>query len=245
METQVFVETQSNIAERPAAARPIERDLDSYLDAIADATAVFREAVDTYVHSGADGGCWRQARRIDEHLRTLDELQQKLETRAHAQSIFDALFADMADPLAGVGRMLRDMKRQITRFAIESGFSGPGRRVPPSLVPDIEALTEDVCAAVEALVGAYRPCTLWWDQSALASGQDRVGWYEGRADQQSTALIRKIFHDEGLDIRESLALAQLVEEIDRVADFALGIERELRARRELGDRQSPVVRESH
>ena len=67
------METQVQAAERPVISRSIEGDLDSYLDAIAGATAIFREAVDVYLQTGPDGGCWRQAKRIAEHMRTLDE----------------------------------------------------------------------------------------------------------------------------------------------------------------------------
>jgi hypothetical protein len=82
------------------------------------------------------GGCWRQARSIAEHMRTLDDMQQRLETGVRPQSTLGDLVGEMIDPLTGVGRLLNDMKRQVTGFAIESGFSGPGRCVPGYLVED-------------------------------------------------------------------------------------------------------------
>jgi hypothetical protein len=161
---EVIVETHVQTAERPSISRAIESDLEGYLDAIAGATGIFREAVDAYLHTGPDGGCWRQARSIAEHMRTLDDMQQRLETGVRPQSTLGDLVGEMIDPLTGVGRLLKDMKRQVTGFAIESGFSGPGRCVPGYLVEGMQELADDVCAAVDALIESYRPSMLWWEQ---------------------------------------------------------------------------------
>lgn len=228
------METQVQVAERPVISRTIERDLDSYLDAIAGATAIFREAVDAYLQSGPNGECWWQATRISEHLRKLDDMQQKLETGVRPQSVLGGLVSEMVDPLTGVSRLLKDMKRQITGFAIESGFSGPGRCVPASLVADMQELTDKVCAAVDALVESYRPSMLWWEQSSAGDAECSVSWYENQADRLSTQVLKKLFADDTLDIEVKLPLAQLVEEIDRVADQAESIDRELRSSRRAG-----------
>lgn len=223
------METHLQAAERPAIARSIEDDLGSYLDAIADATAIFRSAVDAYLQNSPEGACWQQARRITEHLRMLDDMQQRLETEIPVRSTYGGLVSDMVDPLAGVSRLLKDMKRQITGFAIESGFVGTGRRVPEHLVADVQDLTEEVCAAVDALVESYRPCTLWWEQVSLEEEQENeVKRHESQADRLSMRLIREILGDDSLDIEVKLPLAQFVEEIDRVADEAERIDRELR-----------------
>ncbi|MBK8385337.1 MAG: hypothetical protein IPL11_06560 [Candidatus Accumulibacter sp.] len=147
------------------------------------------------------------------------------------QTLVGGLFAELMDPLTGVGRLLKDMKRQITGFAIESGFSGPGRSVPASLVPDVQELADDVCAAVDALVESYRPSMLWWEQPSQVSETQGVAWYESQADRLSMQLLKKIFGDETLELKMQLSLAQLVEEIDRVADQAESIDKALRASR--------------
>ncbi len=223
------METQVQAAERPVVSRSIESDVDSYLDAIADATAIFREAVDAYLKIGADGGCWRQARRISEHMRSVDDLQQKFETGGRPQSLLAELLLEMTNPLTGVGRLLKDMKRQITGFAIESGFSTPGRSVQAYLVRDVQELTDEVCAAVDALVESCRPAVLCWEQPSSRNAERGVCWYENRADRLSMQLLKKVFADDSLDLKVQLSLAQLVEEIDRIADQAEGIDQELRA----------------
>jgi hypothetical protein len=75
-------------------------------------------------------------------------------------------------------------------------------------------------------------------------GERSVSWYENQADRLSMKLLKKLFADESLDLKSQLSLAQLVEEIDRVADQAEGIDLELRASRTAG---LPVVgaRDSH
>lgn len=65
------------------------------------------------------------------------------------------------DPLTTVSRLVKEMKRQVTGFAIESGFSVPGRRVPAHLVADFQELADDVRGAVETLVESHRPGILW------------------------------------------------------------------------------------
>ena len=52
------------VAERPVVSRAIEGDLDCYLDAIASATVIFREAVDATLNGGSNGARWRQAERF-------------------------------------------------------------------------------------------------------------------------------------------------------------------------------------
>ncbi len=207
--------------------RTIQHDLDSYLDAISDATKIFRAAVESYLLDGPDGMCWRQARKIAEHLRAVDELQQRIEMGARAHWLVGMLVSDVSAPLASVTRLLREMKRQITGFAIESGFTRPSRRVPVELVPEMRALTATVCAAVDALIAKYRPTTGWWSGGA-ESGLLPVAWYERQADHHSSVLLKKILADHSLRIESKLPLAQLVEEIDRVADQAQGIDREVR-----------------
>ncbi|MDS4074760.1 MAG: hypothetical protein RKO68_02160 [Candidatus Accumulibacter sp.] len=205
----------------------IRRDLDNYLDAIAEATAIFRDAVDSYLRAGPDGVCWRQAKQIDDHLRAVDDLQQKIETGARAHWLIGTLVSDMDAPLAGVSRLLKEMKRQITGFAIESGFSTPGRRVPLDLLPEMQTLTRTVCATVDALIAKYRPSAGWWT-GETSTERPRVAWYENQADRCSTALLKKIFADGRLADDSKLPLAQLVEEIDRVADQAQGIDRQIK-----------------
>jgi uncharacterized protein Yka (UPF0111/DUF47 family) len=128
-------------------------------------------------------------------------------------------------PLTALGRLLRDMKRQITGLAIESGFTLRGRRVPARLVVDVQELTDEVCAAIDVLVEACRPGR----QQGLAADAGRRGvcWHEAQADRLSMALLRQILADEALDVDARLLLAQFVEEIDRVADQAEAVASEL------------------
>lgn len=231
-------------AERPVVSRSIEGDLDCYLDAIAGATVIFREAVDATLNGGSDGARWRQAERIAEHMRTLDDMQQKLETGVRQQSPFRDLICEMIDPLTGVSRLLKDMKRQVAGFAVVPGLSAPGHRVPAHLVPDIQQLTDEVCIAVDALVEDYRPATRWWKQPPAAAGERGVSWHESQADLLSMRVLKKIFADDTLDLELKLPLAQFVEEIDRVADYAEEIDKELRATRMAGQ-ATAGARESH
>jgi len=231
---EVIVETQVQTTERHVASRSIDNYLDSYLDAVADATAIFREAVAVYLKAGPEGTCWRQARGISEHMRTVDDVQQRLETAVSPQSVLGQLVQEMIDPLVGVSRLLKEMRRQVTGFAIESGFSGPGRRVPAYLMPAVQELTDEVCAAVEALVESHRPPVVLWGEQASGQEEGRVSWHEGQADRLSMELLKKIFADETLELKQKLSLAQLVEEIDRLADQAEQIAEELRLGRVAG-----------
>lgn len=226
------METQVHAARTPVRSSSFESDLDHYLDAVEAATAIFREAVDAHLahlQQSLEGGSWRQAKRITEHMRTLEYLQQRLETGVPSSSVEGDLVSEMIDPLTGVIRLLKEMKRLITGFAIESGFSGPARGVPAQLVPDIQELTDAVCAAVHALVERYRPSTSWWEQALPAEGEGGVRWHEGEADRLSMQLIKKIFAEDELDLEAKLPLAQLVEEIDRVADLAEAIDKGLQS----------------
>ncbi|ACV36980.1 hypothetical protein CAP2UW1_3728 [Candidatus Accumulibacter phosphatis] len=213
---------------RPPVSPSIEGDLDSYLDTTTDATAVFRSAVDVYLQNGAVGACWHQAKLITEHLRTLEDLQARIETGGSSVSALGRPFPAMAELTIGVTRLLKDMRRQITAFAIEAGFSNPGRRVPSHLLLDMQELSDQVCATVGALVDSYRPSTRWWEQGSAGGTKRYVSRYESQADRLSTQLIKKIFADGTLNLEVQLPLAQLVEEIDRLADHAESIDRNVR-----------------
>jgi hypothetical protein len=236
---EFIVETLIQAAERPVVSRSIEGDLDCYLDAVAGATVIFREAVDATLNGGSDGARWRQAERIAEHMRTLDDMQQKLETGVRQPSLLRDLVCEMIDPLTGVSRLLKDMKRQIAGFAVVPGLSAPGHRVPAHLVPGIQKLTDEVCIAVDALVEDYRPATRWWKQPP-AAGERGVSWHESQADLLSMQVLKKIFADDTLDLELKLPLARFVEEIDRVADYAEEIDKELRATRMAGQATAGV-----
>jgi uncharacterized protein Yka (UPF0111/DUF47 family) len=136
------------------------------------------------------------------------------------------------------------MKRQVTGFAVAPGLSAPGHRVPAHLVPDIQKLTDEVCIAVDALIEDYRPATRWWKRSPAAAGERRVSWHERQADLLSMQLLKKIFADDTVDLKLKLSLARFVEEIDRVADYAEEIDKELFSTRMAG-RATADIRDSH
>jgi hypothetical protein len=143
-------------------------DLDSYLDAIDDATTIFRSAVDVYLANGPDSACWQQAKRISEQLRRLDDMQQEIETGCPAQSAWTTWLPILMDPLTGVGRLLKDMKRQVTGFRHRVRFF---RSWPPcpraSGSPRYRNLTDEVCAAVDALVDDCRASMPWCRAAAI------------------------------------------------------------------------------
>lgn len=238
------MKTQFQAVDKVIISRSIEDDLDRYLDAVADATAIFREAVDGYLQTDKDGSCWQQARKITEKMRTLDDLQQHLETGVYSQASAGNLISGMVDPMTGVSHLLKDMKRQITSFAVESDPSRSGVCIPQHLVPDMLQLTDEVCAAVDVLVAGYRPSLQWWKEAPSGDEDRGVSWHESQADRLSMQLLKKIFGDDALEIEAKLTLARFVEEIDRVADHAEEIDRELCATRMAGQTTADA-RDSH
>jgi len=202
-------------------------DLDSYLDAVGHAPTIFRSAVEAYMQSGPEGACWQQAKRISEHMRLLDGLQRRLEAGARGDRRENELICRIIDPLGGLTRLLKEMKRQITGYAIESGFTGPGRCVPDHLLGDVHVLTGEVCAAISALVRRLRVCLSGEESASTFRCEPGVAWHEGEADRLSMLLLKRIFADERLDLETKLLLGQFVEEIDRLADHAERLDSEL------------------
>lgn len=237
------METQVRVAERSAVSTSIAITLDGYLDGVADASMIFRSAVDAYLREGSERACWQLARRIADIVRTLDDMQQTLEMRHAAQSARGGVVG--FEPLTDLSRLVKDMKRQITGFAIECGFTRCGRRVPAPLVADVQELTDEVCAAIDALVEASRPGPQGWQQPAADADGRGVGWHEARADRLSTALVRRILADEALEVKARLLLAQFVEEIDRLADQAEGVAGALQTRSMGGSGGGAAVAQAH
>ncbi|MBO3715305.1 MAG: hypothetical protein J5X23_10090 [Candidatus Accumulibacter sp.] len=237
------METQVRVAERSAVSTSIAITLDGYLDGVADASMIFRSAVDAYLREGSERACWQLARRIADIVRTLDDMQQTLEMRHAAQAARGGVVG--FEPLTDLSRLVKDMKRQITGFAIECGFTRCGRRVPAPLVADVQELTDEVCAAIDALVEASRPGPQGWQQPAADADGRGVGWHEARADRLSTALVRRILADEALEVKARLLLAQFVEEIDRLADQAEGVAGALQTRSMGGSGGGAAVAQAH
>ncbi|TLD47068.1 MAG: hypothetical protein FAZ92_00643 [Accumulibacter sp.] len=238
------METQVRVAGRSAVSTSIGTTLDGYLDGVADASMIFRSAVDAYLREGSERACWQLARRIADIVRTLDDMQQTLEMRHAAQSP-RGVGSAMSEPLTGLSRLLKDMKRQITGFAIECGFTRCGRRVPSPLIADVQELTDEVCAAIDVLVEASRSGPQGWPQPVADADSRTVGWHEARADRLSSALLRRILADEALDVKARLLLAQFVEEIDRLADQAEGVASALALRCMDGSGSAAAVAHAH
>ena len=108
------------------------------------------------------------------------------------------------------------------------------------LVAEVQELTDEVCATVDALVDSYRQRMPWSEQPSTGDQEQSVSWHEGRADRLSMQLLKTILADDAMNVEIKLPLAQFIEEIDRVADQAEGIDKELRFSRTRG--LSPVGR---
>ena len=228
------MDTQFHSAPALASRRSLENDLDRLLDAAAEATAVFRAAVEAYLTAGSESACWSLAQRISTQMCTVDELQQRFATGTRDATFESGTRPGMIEPLNAVTGLLREMRRQITAFAVESGFSGDAREVPAYLVTDLQELSDAVCAAVDELIEGCRPCMLLWGQPMCVGGDLGVSWYESQADRLSMQLIKQILADEALELKVRLHLAQVVEEVDRVADYAERVDTDLRAGRMAG-----------
>lgn len=225
---------QSRIAAQPVVARSLANSYDTLLDAMTDAGTIFRSAVGAYVENEPENTCWQQAHRIAEQLRKANDLEQVLETTAFPGSALAERMLQALDPLRSLSRLLGDMKRQVTAFAIDSGATDGGdKRMPEYLVADVLDLTNEVCAAVDALIEDLRASVLWSVDARAPQHRRSVSMHENEADRLSMLLLQRILRDEQLDVESKLALAQVVEEIDHVADSAEGIDRELHARRRL------------
>ncbi|HRF71689.1 MAG TPA: hypothetical protein PL117_02875 [Accumulibacter sp.] len=228
------MDTQFHAVPALASRRSLENDLDRLLDAATEATAIFRAAVEAYLTAGSESACWSLAQRISTQMCTVDELQQRFATGTRDATFASGTRPGMIEPLNAVTGLLREMRRQITAFAVESGFSGDAREVPAYLVTDLQELSDAVCAAVDELIEGCRPCMLLWGQPMCVGDDLGVSWYESQADRLSMQLIKQIFADEALDLKVRLHLAQVVEEVDRVADYAERVDRDLRAGRMAG-----------
>jgi len=218
------VETEISRASQTARRGTGRYDVEGYLDAIEGVTFTFRKAIEAYVNSGPNMGCWQYARSMAEQIGLIDDMRQVITMDVVPKSAAGPLLAEMLNTQTGVGRLLQDMKRQVTGFAIEAGFSGPDRRVPRSMIAGIHALSDEVCAAVRALVEHCRACCLAEQATGDAESEERVAWYESEADRLSTQMIKTILADDTLTVECKLPLTQLVEEIDRIADYAAAIE---------------------
>ena len=95
------------------------------------------------------------------------------------------------------------------------GFSIETPEIPSEFNADYEALTEEVCRAVEFLVLASR--AFFRNIEGVADHMHKVLFYEKEADKVSTKLKRSIFAAE-LPLSRKAHLRNFVEHIDNIAD---------------------------
>ena len=187
----------------------LENQIDEFLDKLSQSGLLFRRAVQHYLTAGATAEFEEKLSHVNGLESEADHLRRSIETRLYAHTLIPDSRGDVLGLLENLDSVLNLIEGALWGFSIETP------EIPSEFNADYEALTEEVCRAVESLVLASR--AFFRNIEGVADHMHKVLFYEKEADRVSTKLKRRIFGSD-LPLSQKAHLRNFVEHIDNIAD---------------------------
>lgn len=189
--------------------KALEKQIDEFLDKLSESALLFGRAVEHYLRAGATAEFEEKLSHVNTLESTADSLRRSIETRLYAHTLIPDSRGDVLGLLENLDSVLNLIEGALWGFSIETP------EIPQELNGDYEALTEEVCRAVEALVLASR--AFFRNLEGVNDHMHKVLFYEKEADKVSTRLKRRIFASD-LPLSHKAHIRNFVEHIDNIAD---------------------------
>jgi len=189
--------------------KALENQIDEFLNKLSESGLLFGRAVDHYLSAGVTAEFEEILTHVNALESTADGLRRSVETQLYAYTLIPESRGDVLGLLENLDSVLNLIEGALWGFSIEKP------EIPTQFNSDYEALTEEVCRAVEALVLASR--AFFRNIEGVNDNMHKVLFYEKEADKVSTRLKRNIFASD-LPLSQKAHLRQFVEHIDNIAD---------------------------
>jgi predicted phosphate transport protein (TIGR00153 family) len=191
--------------------RELEGEIDEFMDNLAQSALAFRRAVQIFLSDGRSAEFDEKLSQVNDLESRSDDLRRSVERKLYAQTLIPESRGDVLGLLENLDSVLNCFEGTLWGFSIENPD------IPAEYRNDYGALTEQVTAAVEALVLASR--AFFRNADMVGDHMHKVIFYEKEADKVSTKLKRRVF-DSDIDLARKWHLRHFVELIDNIADRA-------------------------
>lgn len=191
--------------------KELERQVDEFLDVLADSALTFRKAIHIYLKSGASTDFMEKVEQIVELETRGDHLTNSVELEMYRETLIPDARGDVLSLLESLDAIINAFKGVLWYFATETPA------IPDDLKPRYDELSELTCVSVESLVVASR--SFFRDPQSVKDHLHKVRYHEKEADKIVTNLRRDIFgRDVGL--AEKIHLRFFAERIVWISDMA-------------------------
>jgi len=192
-------------------ARTLQNQIDEFLDAVAEGSLVFAQALSHYLDEGPDELLEERYEQISDLERRGDQLRRHLETTLFTEMLIPDARGDVLGLLDDLDHLLDQLKKALQGFVIEQP------EFPVEARAKMKALVAAVAGSVEATVSAAR--TYFRDPAAVRDLIHKIGHHEHEADLLGIHL-RKLIFASALPLERKLYLRLAVIALDAVADKA-------------------------
>ena len=191
--------------------RNLERQVDEFLDVLADSALTFRNAIDTYLKAGPLEKFGEKVEQIVELEARGDHLTNSVELEMYRETLIPDARGDVLSLLESLDAIINAFKGVLWYFATETP------NIPDDLKPQYAELSELTCSGVESLVVAAR--SFFRDPPSVKDHLHKVRYHEKEADKLVTSLRRDIFSRD-LQLAEKIHLRFFAERIVWISDMA-------------------------
>ncbi len=189
--------------------RALEGEIDEFMDNLAQAAMAFKRAVEIFLADGRSEEFEEKRAQVNNLESRSDDLRRSIERKLYSQTLIPESRGDVLGLLENLDSVLNNFEGTLWGFSIENPD------IPEEYHADFKVLTEQVTAAVDALVLASR--AFFRNAEMVGDHMHKVMFYEKEADKVSTKLKRRVF-DSGIDLAHKWHLRHFVELIDNIAD---------------------------
>lgn len=188
----------------------IERQIDEFLDRVAESALVYRAGVESYL-AGEDAEFNARLAAINRLESEADRLSKSVEAQLYSHSLIPDHRGDVLGLLEHTDNVIDTAKSSLHQFAIEHP------EIPDAFREGFRRLTAASAQAAEAVAVAAR--TFFRDPAGVKDHLVKVHHWERDADRLSDGLKRAIFASE-LGLAHKTQLRYFAHNVEKVSDEA-------------------------
>ncbi len=191
-------------------SKVLAKQIDDFLDTVAEGALVFRAGVHAYLDQDEEGFAQTIAQ-IDKLESRADKLSREVESYLYRRSLIPEHRGDVLGLLENTDNIIDRIKTSLHQFSVEQP------EIPAQFEKGFGKLASASCEAAEALVAAAR--AFFRDAEAVKDHLYKVHHFEKEADQVSDSLKRNIFASD-LDLAHKIHLRYFALNVELVSDRA-------------------------
>ena len=191
--------------------KDLEREIDEFLDKLAETAVSFKLAVRVYLKKGRNKEFRERLAAVNRLESEADSLRRNIEKQLYTYTLIPDSRGDVLGLVETLDNVINLFEGALWGFDIEQPD------IPTEFRSQYKKLTNMAVDAVESLVLAAR--SFFRAPQMVGDYNHKVLLYEKEADRISTRLKREIFATD-LDLAHKMHLRCFVEHIDNIADWA-------------------------